>query len=111
MSFQTNGQCIVRRALLLLAVMVAAGTTGGAAFAEGNTVSATSPPSLNSSQSMPQSDNSLPDNAETASVNRAGANLGVAQGNGLPDNAGAMSVNRAAANLGVTTPSAPAPSR
>ena len=77
MSFVFDRQGIVRRTLLALVVTIPAGAAAGAALAEGNTVTTTSPPSLNSSQSMPQSDNSLPDNAETGSVNRAGAALGV----------------------------------
>ena len=60
------------RALLALAAGAMLISAIGPAAAEGNTATATSPPSLNASQGTPQSENSLPENAETATINRPG---------------------------------------
>lgn len=45
------------------------------ALAEGNTATTMSPPSPNAAQSSYQSENSLPENAETSTYNRPGAGL------------------------------------
>jgi hypothetical protein len=76
MSIKNKGYVAVRHARFALAVALLAGTASLPAFAEGNTATAMTPPAPNASNSAPQAENSLPENAETSTFNLAGARLG-----------------------------------
>lgn len=80
MSIQTAKQTATRLSLprraafpLAAALLVMAATAP--AFAEGNTATTMTPPAPNASNSSYQSENSVPENAETSTYNRPGAHI------------------------------------
>ncbi len=64
------------RTRLPVAVALLAALAAVPAFAEGNTATTMTPPAPNASNSAPQAENSLPENAETSTYNTPGSRLG-----------------------------------
>lgn len=75
MSTQTLHRTLFRRSGLPLAVALLAALAASPAFAEGNTATTMTPPAPNAANSAPQSENSLPENAETSTFNLPGSRL------------------------------------
>lgn len=72
---QTLTHTLFRRTGLPVAVTLMAMLAASPAFAEGNTATTMTPPAPNASSSGPQSENSLPENAETSTYNSPGGRL------------------------------------
>ena len=66
---------LLRRAALSSVLALSAVLAAPAAFAEGNSATTMTPPAPNASDSGYQSENSLPESAETATFDLPGANL------------------------------------
>lgn len=72
---QTLTHTLFRRTGLPVAVALSAMLAASPVFAEGNTATTMTPPAPNAANSGPQSENSLPENAETSTYNSPGSRL------------------------------------
>lgn len=71
-------RAVLRRTSLPIAAALLAALAASPAFAEGSTATTMTPPAPNAANSGPQSENSLPENAETSTYNDPGSRLGTA---------------------------------
>jgi hypothetical protein len=71
----TAPRFLLRRAALPAILALSAVLVAPAAFAEGNSANGMMPPAPNASNAVYQSENSFPENAETATYNLPGARL------------------------------------
>lgn len=71
----TTPRSLLRRGLLPAILALSAVLVAPAAFAEGNSANGMTPPAPNASNAGYQSENSFPENAETATYNLPGAHL------------------------------------
>lgn len=69
---------VLRRTSLPIAAALFAALAASPARAEGSTATTMTPPAPNAANSGPQSENSLPENAETSTYNDPGSRLGTA---------------------------------